>query len=381
MLTKVGCQERIEMLLERLADGCQAIVLADPRHIGYFTGYFRDPTTLNVYGQSYLVIQPDGSTTLIVDNWQEAVGNSAHADSVEVFSWYDEEAPANERRRLATRELIRFMKQNILTAGTIGVERQALSVGAADRLEEVYPNVDLRNLWNDLVDMRLRKLPDELECIRGSLRALEASYAAVRRELQPGMTELDAYSIAGKAAMRVLGEPSVSAGDLISGQERTVVGVGPPTSRVIQKGDLLIMDYGLGVGGYRADLCNTFLVGGQPTDEQQERFKVLESALAVAEDHLRAGVRAQEIYNVVIEVIIAAGLERGIWGHIGHGLGLDHPEAPFIVKETEEVLQAGNVIAVEPGIYLEGWGGMRIEDNYVITETGYDRLSNHEKGL
>ena len=316
MLTKSGCQDRIGVLLERLGDVHQAIVLADPRHIGYFTGYFRDPTTLNVYGQSYLVIQPDGSTTLLVDNWQEQAAKGAHADGVEVFSWYDEEAPARERRRLATQELIRHMKENISTARSIGVEVQVLSIDAADGLREVYAHVDLRDLWDELVEMRLRKHPDEVECIRETLRALAAGYAGLRRELQPGMTELEAYSVAGRAAMRVLGEPSVSAGDFVSGVERTTAGVGAPTARVIEAGDLIIIDYGIGVDGYRADLCNTFLVGGQPTNEQQERFGVLERALAAGEERLRAGVKAQEIYEVVIEVIVSAGLERCIWGHI-----------------------------------------------------------------
>lgn len=381
MLTQAGCRERVGGLLERLRGECQALVLADPRHVGYLSGFFTNPATINLHSQSFLVVEPDGRTTLITDNWQAGTAREAHADAVEIYEWYNEMAPAQERYRLAAQTLLQCLRRLNLAAPSFGVERSALATGAAEGIATEYPDAGLKDIWDVLVEMRQRKLPDEVDCMRRAIGACEAGYAAVRRELRPEMTEFDLYSVAYAAALREAGEPITAVGDFISGPERTAAAAGPPTERVMRAGELLIMDFFILVGGYRADLCNTYAVGGRPSDEQQQRFAVLEKALTAAEERLRPGTPTLEIYRTAEATIASAGLAEGFWGHVGHGLGMDHPEAPFIVRHSDERLQAGNVITVEPGFYLKGWGGMRIEDNYLITADGYERLSHHVKGL
>jgi len=381
MLTKAGCQERVGQLLERLKGRCQAVILADPRHIGYLSGFFMNPATLNVHGQSFLVVEPEGRTTLITDNWQAEAAHTSHADSVEIFDWYDEENPAGERRRLAVHALFGYLQRTNLKPQRIGIEMNALVVEVVEKLRGQYPGITFVDVWDNLIEMRRRKYADEVDCVRRAIRACEAGFAAIRRELRPGMTEFDVYSLAHRAALLEAGEPITAVGDFVSGAERTAVGGGFPTRRVVQPGELFIMDFGVGTGGYAADMCNTFVVGGQPTDEQRRRLAVLEQALAAAEEGLRPGARALEVYQAVVNVLAGEGLAEAFWGHGGHGLGLDSPEAPFIVRRSEETLEPGNVIAIEPGIYLKGWGGMRIEDDYLITVNGYERLSHHVKGL
>jgi Xaa-Pro aminopeptidase len=381
VLTKAGCRQRIGQMLERLQGECGAIVIADPRHIGYLAGFFTNPATINLHSQSFLLVEPDGRSTLITDNWQADAARSSHADCVEIFNWYNEERPAHERRQLALQTLLQHLQQIKLAPRMIGIERDVLAVEASERIKEVYPGVTFRNLWDDLIEIRKRKLPDEVVCIRHVIRACEAGYASVRRELRPGMTELDVYSIAYSAALLETGEPISAVGDFISGPERTAAAAGPPTRRVMLAGELLIMDFFMLVGGYRADLCNTFVVGVSPTDEQRRRFSVLEAALRAAEETFRPGTKTLEIYQAIVGVMAGEGMSEGFWTHAGHGLGLDHPEAPFIVRHSDEILQEGNVIAVEPGFYLKGWGGMRIEDNYLITGNGFERLSHHVKGF
>jgi len=263
----------------------------------------------------------------------------------------------------------------------VGIETNALVAEAIEAIRDEYPGVTFRDVWDDLIEMRQRKHPDEVDCIRRAVRACEAGYAAVRRELRAGMTEFEAYSIAYQSALSEAGEPISAVGDFISGVERTAMAVGPPTGRTMQAGELFLMDFFLLTGGYQADLCNTFSIGGQPTEGQQWHFALLEKALAAAEEKLWPGTSTLEIYRAVEEVIAGEGLADGFWGHVGHGLGLDHPEPPFLVRHSDERLTAGNVIAVEPSLYLKDWGGMRIEDNYLITASGFERLSRHVKGL
>jgi Xaa-Pro dipeptidase len=381
MLTKQACQERIGQLLERTRGGCGAIIIADPRHIGYLSGFFTNLATINLRSQSFLMIEPDGRSTLITDNWQAEAARASHVDAVEVFDWYIEEWPARERRALAVQSLSRCLRQTPFVPRVIGIERNTFMVEASDKLSAEYPGLELRDVWDDLVEMRRCKYPDEVESVKLALKACEAGYAAVRQSIEPGLTELDIYSIAYRAALLNAGEPISAVGDFISVVARTAAAAGPPTRRVMQSGELMIMDFFVLLNGYRVDLCNTFAVGRRPDQEQQRRFAVLEKALRAAEEKLHPGTTTREIYQTVGAVIAEGGLGEGFWGHVGHGLGLDHPEAPFIVRESDELLQPGNVIAVEPGFYLKDWGGMRIEDDYLITGDGFERLSHHVKGL
>lgn len=381
MLTKEGCRQRIGQLLERTRGECGALIIADPRHIGYLSGFFSNPATINLRSQSFLLIGADGRSTLITDNWQAQAARNAHADAVEVFDWYTEEWPARERRSLAVQTLSRCLRQSSPVPPVIGVERNMFMVEARDLLAGEYPGLELQDVWGHLVEMRRCKYPDEVESMRRSLRACEAGYAAARLAVEPGVTELDVYSSAYRAALLNAGEPISAVGDFISGVARTAAAAGPPTRRVMQAGELMIVDFFILLDGYRADLCNTFAVGRQPDQEQQRRFAVLEQALRAGEEKLRPGTTTREIYQAVRGVIADAGLGAGFFGHVGHGLGLDHPEAPFIVPDSDERLQSGNVITVEPGFYLKDWGGMRIEDDYLITADGFERLSHHVKGL
>jgi Xaa-Pro aminopeptidase len=190
---------------------------------------------------------------------------------------------------------------------------------------------------------------------------------------------MDLYVEVQAAITRAAGEPIVMMGDFAAGERSGRVG-GPPTDNVLQPGDLMIFDLFPRIGGYRADIANT-LCAGQPTQEQRDHLAVLQAALQAGEATLRPGVTAAEVYAAGREPIAAAGLGDAFPHHAGHGLGLGHPEPPFLVPESQEILQAGDVVTLEPGAYRRGWGGARIEHNYLITETGYQRLSNHQIGL
>jgi Xaa-Pro aminopeptidase len=150
---------------------------------------------------------------------------------------------------------------------------------------------------------------------------------------------------------------------------------GLPTQKELQNGDLFILDYSVLLDGYRSDFTNTYAVG-QPSDQQEMLFRICEAGMRAGEDTLKAGVKAADVYAAVSEPMTAAGFGR-LGHHAGHGIGLAHPEPPILVSDSDDVLLAGDVVTLEPGMYIEGIGGMRIEHNYLISENGYERLSNH----
>ena len=135
------------------------------------------------------------------------------------------------------------------------------------------------------------------------------------------------------------------------------------------------------LSGYRSDFTNTLVVGGHPSPEQTRLFSACLMAMAAGESTLKAGATCQTVYDAVRGSFESVGLANNFPHHAGHGLGLGHPEAPFIVRHSTETLLAGDVVTLEPGLYVDGIGGIRIEQNYLITATGYERLSNHTIAL
>ena len=132
------------------------------------------------------------------------------------------------------------------------------------------------------------------------------------------------------------------------------------------------------VSGYRGDFTNTFAVGGGPTAGQHELFEACVGALHAGEARSSLVTAARDVDAAVRGHFAALGLDQYFPTHSGHGLGLGHPEPPYFVPESSDTLQAGDVVALEPGLYVEGTGGMRYERNYLITADGFETLSNHE---
>ena len=134
------------------------------------------------------------------------------------------------------------------------------------------------------------------------------------------------------------------------------------------------------VAGYRGDFTATLAVGA-PTESQRELHSLCLAALSAGEQALKPGASCRGVYQALAGVFAAAGRREAFPHHAGHGIGLSHPEAPAFVPESEETLDSGEVVTLEPGIYVEGIGGVRIEHNYLVTPGGYERLTRHSLEL
>jgi Xaa-Pro aminopeptidase len=234
----------------------------------------------------------------------------------------------------------------------------------------------LTNLDPAIRPLRRTKEADEVSAIRRSLAAATAALVAAMSELRPGMTEFDAYRLVQRVAGEAAGTHVLIYGDFVSGP-RCEKGGGPPSSRAIETGDLVLLDFSVVIDGYRGDFCNTFVCGGRPSPRQRELYEACVAAMQCGQKNLRPGVRCREVHAAVRHSFAERRLAEYFPHHAGHGVGLGHPEAPFIVPESSETLAAGDVVTLEPGLYLPGIAGMRYERNYLITPDGCESLSDH----
>ena len=363
MLSADGCRQRRQRFWKALDPGPDNdfLLLSDPIHLVYLANFWVDPISLGAGFSGYLMVRKDGHAKLLHDNRLPKSVESAHVEERRPIVWYDGQAPGKGPRQLALLEAVNPARGGFHTH---------------DRPGEKYA----ATVINTLAGMRRRKDADEVALLRRCMRATEAGHAWARDHVKPGMTELDVYCGVSAACIKSAGQPVVVYGDFVvsTGFQRRG---GSPTSRVIEPGDMLILDYSVVIGGYRSDFTNTLVVGREPNADQERLYRLCVAALAAGERELRAGAACLNVYQAVRSVFEKEGVADSFPHHAGHGLGLSHPEAPFFVRHADETLLAGDVVTLEPGLYIDGIGGIRIEHNYLITEQGYERLSNHEIAL
>jgi Xaa-Pro aminopeptidase len=363
MLSAEGCRRRRERLWERLDPRPEGdhLRLADPLHLTYLAGFHVDPISLAAGFGGVLLLRGDGAAKLIYDNRMAGWGATAHVEERVVVPWYDGDSSARCPRRLAPLH---------------GADDSQAALRIHDRPEDPYGPT----IISTVAAMRRQKDDDELELLGRSMRAGEAGQAWARANVRPGMTELDAYAGVLGACTRTAGRPVVVYGDFAVSPGPQRHG-GPPTDRILEPGDLLILDFSVVIGGYRGDFTNTLAVGGEPRPDQQRLFDLCLQALQAGERQLHAGQHCRTVYDAVHDVFDHAGVAEHFPHHAGHGLGLAHPEAPYFVRKADEKLLANDVVTVEPGLYVPGVGGVRIEHNYRVTLGGAERLTHHALAL
>jgi hypothetical protein len=363
MLTAEGCRARRQRFWQSLDPRPESdhLRLADPIHLMYLANFHVDPFSLGAGFGGYLLVRQDGHAKLIHDNRLPASVEQAHVEERVVVPWYDGQSPGHGPRQLALLESV-----NPAHAG----------LRIHDRPGDPYA----ATVIHTLAGPRRRKDADEVALLRRCMRATEAGHAWARANVKPGMTELDVYCGVNSACIQAAGHAVVVYGDFAvsPGPERRG---GPPTQRVLEPGDMFILDFSVVIGGYRSDFTNTLVVGREPNPDQRRLYDLCMAAMAAGEKALRAGAACRAVYDAVRGAFDQAGVAEHFPHHAGHGLGLSHPEAPYLVRHATETLLDGDVVTLEPGLYVEGVGGIRIENNYLVTGRGYERLSNHTIAL
>lgn len=354
MLTADGCRARRARFLAELKPTSD-LLLADPVHLRWLAGVNVSPFSYSADFGPLLLLGIDGSTLLIHDDRLKGGLNTPHVDRVEVVPWYDGKSPGKGLRRSVLLET---------------VEKHG------KRVHDTLADPMARDIFEVMRRVRRAKDLDEIDLLKLCMQCGEAGHAWARSHVQAGMTELQVYQGVAMAAIGTARMPVITYGDFAVSPGSARRG-GPPTDRILAEGDMLILDFSVVIDGYRSDFTNTLVVGGQVNDEQQRLYDRCRQAMEAGESTLKAGVACRSVERAVREVFEQANLAGHFPHHAGHGLGASHPEAPFFVEHADETLVVGDVVTLEPGLYVDGIGGIRIEHNYRITDTGFERLSNH----
>jgi Xaa-Pro dipeptidase len=269
--------------------------------------------------------------------------------------------------------LQRLLKEK--PAGLKYIEFDALEMQEALRLEKELC-VLLRTGSRIVRDMRLVKDSREIERVKKAAEIASQTVCEIISRLTEGTAEVEVAReydsrIVLKGAFKPAFETIVAFGENSSNPHAT------PSSRRLKKGDLVLIDAGADYFNYKSDLTRTVVYGGKPERSEAARMiEAVEESKKAAEKKAFPGVNVCEIDKAACEVLEEYGLSKYFAHSLGHGVGIDIHEPPSISPLSSEKLRAGNIITIEPGVYIPGVGGARVEDTYLITDSGPLKLTN-----
>jgi Xaa-Pro aminopeptidase len=374
MLTESGCRSRRARLFNAIAPTIDRVVLTSPEAIAWCSGFAASPFVFRSQGATaVLILSRSGDARLVVDNLQEPFAARALGVSVEMPVWYRCVEAASDRRALVVDAALAALRE--LGAGDIAVESAHCPLPLASEIGR-----PMHDLGPALALARRSKDRDEIDQISRCFEIATQALDTTRANVRPGWTELDLYRSVAEQANQAAGETVSVYGDFVCGVG-CEAGGGPPTARVVRAGDLILLDFSVVLQGYRGDFASTFVCEGEPSREWSAMETACLTALDAAAATLRPGRPARDVHAAAVRVFAEQHLADHFPHHTGHGIGLGHPEAPFLVPQSEEVLAVGDVVTVEPGLYKPGIGGMRFEHAWEITPTGARQLTTHKTRL
>jgi Xaa-Pro dipeptidase len=359
--------KRLSHLIEQAAaHGLDALALVPGPNLFYLTGL-----SFHLSERPIVALLPVDAPPVIVLPALEAVKVEQATVALDVFPYTDEEGytPAFQSACASLS----------LAGRSIGVELLRMRLLEVRLLERHAPGCQLVPAGEVLAEQRMRKDEHELEQMRRAIAVTEAALRTTMRQVRAGMTERQVAALLMVEMLQAGGEamafpPIVVAGPNAASPHAT------PTDRPIQPGETIIVDCGATVGGYAADITRTFALGAlQP--ELARVHEVVQAANAAGRAAAGPGVPAEQVDRAARAVIKEAGYGEYFIHRTGHGLGLETHEPPFIVAGNERPLEPGMTFTVEPGIYLPGQGGVRIEDDVLVTPTGAESLTTFPRPL
>ena len=353
--------KRRDRLQARIGDrDVDAFVVTQLSNVRYLSGFSGS--------HAILVLRPDGGTIISDGRYQQQIASEVTGLEVEI-----------QGTRQDLTALTDVLKAHTQKSARIGVEASDVSQA---RYQALSKNVTPRTLVPVLgVVEALRRVKDEgeIDLVRQALVMAEESIRSAWQTVREGMTERElAHEIEHQMWLR--GAEKESFDSLVLFGERSSLPHGKPGERPLRPGDIVLTDIGCLLRGYCSDITRTCCFRSVP-DEFEEAYEAVREAVGLAEEGLTAGMTCRDADALARDSLTSTGRGDLFIHGTGHGVGLDIHEAPRLSKMSEETLSANELVTVEPGIYIEGWGGIRIEDMVVVRDGGCERLNQDSTEL
>lgn len=259
----------------------------------------------------------------------------------------------------------------------IGFEKEYLTFSMYENMSKKLQDIELVPTSYLVEGLRIIKDEEEISLIKKASEIADEAYSHILKQIKVGMTEIE-LALELDYKMRKLGAEDVSFDTIFISGKKTSLPHGQPSDKVICHGDFITIDFGALYKGYHSDMTRTLIVG-EASEDQLKIYNLVKKAQQIGLDTVRAGITGEEVDKKVRE---SMGEYNKYFGHgLGHGLGLELHEIPFMGVNCTTVLKENFVVTVEPGIYIPGWGGVRIEDTVVIKEDGIDIITHSPKEL
>lgn len=356
--------EKWSLLEQRMeAQAIDTLLITDPKHVYYLTGFLSNP-----HERFLGVVFRRGEEPFLVLPALDEEAARAVSTINRMYPHQDTDNPYQILKSALGSSPVR-----------IGLEKNHLSVNRYEELASGLGFKEAVDIGSWLQEMRVIKTPEEVDKIKHAVHLIEEVLRQGLSKVKIGVTENELVAEI-EYQIRKLGADGPSFDSMVLSGEKTALPHGVPGTRAVQAGDLLMFDIGVYAAGYASDITRTFAVG----DLSAELTSVYNTVLAANEAAIAAtlpGKTFGEIDKAARDIITSAGYGEYFLHRLGHGLGIDVHEYPSVHGANGDFLQAGNVFTVEPGIYLPGKGGVRIEDDVLVTPQGALVLTSFPKSL
>ncbi len=353
-----GRQERLRRTLGE--DKVDAYLISDPTNVRYLSGFTGEDSVLLISEDRAVLVSDGRFTTQLA---QECP---------------DLDVMIREVGKTLIEGIVEAVKS--LGPRALGFETPAVSVAEYASLRAQLETVELVGLLGKVEALRVIKDDEEVAAIREAIRFAEDAFAMTRKSLRTGDTEKDVAD-ALESFLRRSGATAASFPPIVAVGARSALPHARPTQDArIGDADFVLIDWGATGRPYKSDLTRV-LVTGKVTSKFEKVYRTVLDAQERGIAAIRPGVMARDVDAEARSVIEEAGFGPFFSHGLGHGLGMDIHEDPRLRKGSETILQPGMVVTVEPGVYLPDWGGVRIEDDVLITDHGVEVLTQVRKSL
>lgn len=349
-----------------------AIAVAGGTSLQYFAGV-RWGTSERMF---IMVLPAKGNPFFVVpafekDRAMEQISVGPFGNDFQVVSWEEDDSPYQKTAVM--------LKERGLATASIGIEETTDFV-FADGIGKAATQAKITSATPVTAGCRMIKSPEELALMRFASDVTIKAFEWAYKQIKEGMTREDFNGLiqAGHAQQGYVG------GAMVLVAEGSALPHGTLKPQVVREGTIILIDGGCSVEGYRSDISRTFTVGGKATDKMKQVFEIVQKAQAAALKATRPGVACEAVDAAARKVIVDAGYGPGytyFTHRVGHGMGMDGHEWPYLVKQNTRPLEPGMTFSDEPGVYIKGEFGVRLEDDMVVTENGAELFTGQSRSL